>query len=50
MKYLGLVAVVVTACASVEHTAVTNLPLNPAPNQRMWFWEAYRPRGDVTGK
>ena len=48
MKYLGLVVVAVTACASVEHTAVTSLPPNPAPNQRMWFWGAYRPRGDVT--
>jgi hypothetical protein len=48
MKYLGLVVVVVAACgASVDHIAVTPLPPNPTPDQRMWFWEAYRPRGDV---
>lgn len=48
MKYLGLVVVGGMACASVEHVSVTPLPPDPTPQQRMWFWEAYRPRGDVT--
>jgi hypothetical protein len=47
MKYLGLVVVTVAACAPVEHVAVTPVPPNPTPQQRMWFWDTFRPEGNV---
>lgn len=51
MKYLGLVAVAGTACGpSIDHTAVTIPPQNPTPQQRMWFWDNYKPvaKGEET--
>jgi hypothetical protein len=47
MKLMGLVVVGVTACAGVQHVDVAPLPPNPTPDQRMWAWETYRPRGDL---
>src|SRR5690242_16820370 len=47
MKYLGLVAVAVISCGP-PHVTVHPLPPNATPQQRMWFWQQYRPTGEIT--
>lgn len=51
MKWLGLgLGLVVAACGapSVEHVELAPLPPSPTPDQRVWIFNAVRPRGELT--
>src|SRR3569623_661180 len=48
MKLLGLVVVAGCGAPSVEHVQLAPLPPSPTPDQRVWIFNAVRPRGELT--
>src|SRR3569623_2950319 len=48
MKLLGVVVVAGGGAPAVEHVQLAPLPPSPTPDQRVWSFNAVRPRGELT--